>query len=159
MRWMTIAAAVLLLPACSEKHDPAQDARDIAQVEAMQKAKPPAKPISPQPMAYMEISQNKLYGAGCNFVPDGGGLGAIVLAQHDRAFLKLDGKIVTLASDAGSTKMPQGSWSRYSGREHALTLTRVGEGEGDAFVGRVVITDPYDQVVYQARGTVQCKGG
>jgi hypothetical protein len=154
-----ILAAALLLPACSEKHDSAQDARDIAQVEAMQKANPPPKPIDPQPMAYMEISQHKLYGAGCNFVPDGGGLGAIVLAQRDRAYIKLDGKIVTLASDAGSTKMPQGSWSRYSGREHALTLTRAGEGEGDVFVGHIAITDPYDQVVYQSRGNVQCKGG
>lgn len=167
MRWMTIAAPMvvgaLLLPACSQKSDPAQDARDIAQVDAMQKAKPPAKPITPQPMAYPDITQHKLYGAGCNFVADGGGMGAIVLAQGQRAFIKLDGKIVMLASDAGSTKMPQGSWSRYSGREYALTLTRADDGKvgdnnaADTFTGHIVITDPHDQVVYQARGNVQCK--
>lgn len=165
MRTWGIAIGAALLGACSQGGggDAAQDARDIAMVEAAQKAKPPARPIAPEPILFFDITKHKLYGAGCNFVPDGGGMGAVLLAQADRAIMKLGGDIVTLASDTGSTKLPQGSWSRYSGKAFAVSLTetdggqRTRNGVVEAFTGHLVVTDPHDQVIYDARGNVQCK--
>lgn len=156
----------LLAAACSGDKPAgtaAQDARDIAQVNAAQNAKPPAKPISPQPILYFDVTKNKLYGSGCNFVSADGGMGAVLLAQNEKAFMKLDDNIVALAADKGSTALPQGGWSRYSGKEYALTLTKLDSaaakkaGVIDMFDGHLVVTDPHDQIVYQAKGNVQCK--
>lgn len=159
-------AAVALLAGCSEagkENDAAQDARDIAMVNAAQDAKPPARPIAPEPILFFDITKNRLYGSGCNFVPEGGGMGAVLLAQPDRAIMKLNGNIVTLASDPGSAQLPQGSWSRYTGKAFALVLTedsgtpRTRNGVVETFRGELVVTDPHDQVIYRAPGTAQCK--
>lgn len=156
----------LLAAACSSQNPAgtaAQDARDIAAVNAAQDVTSPTRPITPQPIVYFDIRDNKLYGSGCNFVPDGGGMGAVLLAQGERGVIKLDGKLVLLAADKGSKALPQGAWSRYSGKEFALTLTRIDDGKAkkngvvDLFSGQVVITDPHDSVVYNAKGDVQCK--
>jgi len=156
----------LLAAACSGGNpakDAAQDAKDIAAVNAAQDAKPPAKPIAPQPILYFDVTKNKLYGSGCNFVASDGGMGAVLLAQNEKAFMKLDDNIVALAADKGSTALPQGGWSRYSGKEYALTLTKIDGGNTkkagviDMFDGQLVVTDPHDQIVYQAKGNVQCK--
>ncbi len=153
---------ILSLAACSEK--PRQsDAEAIAQVEAAQGAKPPAKSIDPQPIGYFDIRDNKLIAAGCNFVADGGGMGATALAQGERAAIKLDGHIVALAADKGSARLPQEAWSRYSGKEYALTLTRIEGGKHvvngavEMFDAHLTITDPHDQVVYDSKGSAQCK--
>ncbi|KAJ8137837.1 hypothetical protein OY671_008950, partial [Metschnikowia pulcherrima] len=56
----------------------AEDARAIAQVEAAQRnGQPPVKPIDPQPIMFFDIRDGKSTGTGCNFVADGGGMGAI----------------------------------------------------------------------------------
>lgn len=168
MRGIVAGAAVLvLLAACSSQtpaEKAAEDARAVAQVEAAQRnGQPPVKPIDPQPIMFFDIRDGKLTGTGCNFVADGGGMGAILLAQDERGVMKLDGKLVIFASDKGSTQLPQGAWSRYSGKEYALTLTRIDDGKAvknglvDLFSGQVVVTDPFDRVVYKARGNVQCK--
>lgn len=157
-----LSPAMLIPAACSEK--PKQsDAEAIAQVESAQDAKPPAKAIAPQAIDYFDIKDNKLVASGCNFVADGGGMGAIAMAQADRAVIKLDGKIVALAADKGSTRLPQEAWSHYSGKEYALTLTlvqggkRVMNGVIEMIDAHLVVTDPHDQVVYDSKGSVQCK--
>lgn len=154
--------AILSLAACSSKPQQS-DAEAIAQVEAAQNAKPPAKPIDPQAISYFDIKDNKLVAAGCNFVADGGGMGAVVMAQGERAAIKLDGQIVSLVADKGSTKLPQGAWSRYTGKAYALTLTQVQDGKHEVngviemIDAHVTITDANDQVVYDANGSAQCK--
>ncbi|WP_157083212.1 hypothetical protein [Novosphingobium lentum] len=140
----------------------ARDARDIAAVNAANNVKPPPQPLAPQPILYPDIEQGQLHGTGCAFVADGGGMGAVAMTQDKRAAIKLKDVLVILASDPGSTRMPEHSWSRYVGKQYALTLTRVDSGGGKAgsdaqFPGQLVITDPYDQVVYQAKGLVQCR--
>ena len=85
-------------------------------------------------------------------------MGAVLLTRDKVAYLLLDGRPVRFASDPGSTKLPLGTFSRYVGKELALSLTRT---DGDAseatrWAGHLVVTDPYDQVVYQADGQVQC---
>jgi len=162
MRVLVLLLPLLALAAC-DKAPSQSDAAAIAQVEAAQKERAPAKPIAPQPIHYFDITKGKLYGAGCNFVAVDGGMGAVLLAQADRAIIKLDDALVVLAADKGSARLPQGAWSRYSGRDRALTLTRIDDGKAGAngvvgsFSGQLVITDADDRPVYSAKGTVQCK--
>ena len=168
MRRVTLPLAMLCLASLSACFKSAQknadeDARAIAQVNAAQDAKPPIKPITPQPIMFFDITGHKLYGSGCNFVPADGGMGAVLLAQDGRAIIKLADQLVTLAADKGSARLPQGAWSRYSGKQYALTLSRIDDGKGkqlgvvSTFDGDLVITDPFDRVVYTAKGNVQCK--
>lgn len=153
--------AVLSLSACnrpSPDEREAADAQDVAAVEAANKRLPPAKPLTPQPILFPDIRAASLYGPGCAFVAQGGGLGAIVMTQAKRAAIKPAEEVVILAADPGSTQMPNGTWSHYVGKEHALTLTRQSEcSDASNWTGKLVITDARDQVVYEATGLVQCR--
>ncbi|MCY1671559.1 hypothetical protein OVA07_11125 [Novosphingobium sp. SL115] len=153
------ALAALGLAACSEKEP--TDAEAIAAVNAAQDGKPPVKPLDPQTIHYPDIKQHKLHGTGCAFVAKGGGLGAVLLAQDGRGIVKLNGEVIILAPDTGSAKMPKGSWSRYTGKAFALTLTASGPitaaGGAEEFDGKVVITDAFERPVYESAGHAQCK--
>ena len=151
MRRLTPLVA-LVLAACSQGAD--QRAADPA-------AK--AGAIDPQPIGYFDIKDAKLIAAGCNFVADGGGMGATALAQGERAAIKLDGKMVLFAPDKASAQLPQEAWSHYSGKEYALALSRIAGGKHvvngavEMFDAHLVITDPRDKVVYASNGSAQCK--
>lgn len=159
LRIPLISLALTGLAACSEKEP--TDAEAIAAVEKAQDGKPPVKKIEPQAILYPDISKNKLHGTGCAFVADGGGIGAVLLAQDTRGVLKINGNVQILAPDAGSAKLPKGSWSHYTGKEFALTLTAKGPieavGTNEHFDGKLVITDAFERPVYDANGDVQCK--
>ncbi len=152
---------MLLLAACTPEKSAAakraEDDRAIAQVNAAQEIKPPPTPIEPQPILFGDIQKYDLFGAGCAFAP-GGSMGAVLLTREKVAYLLLDGRPVRFASDPGSTKLPLGTFSRYVGKERALSLTRTDGAAGEAtrWAGHLVVTDPYDQVVYEADGQVQC---
>lgn len=154
-----LSAMVLGLASCSDKEP--TDAEAIAAVEAAQDGKPPVKPLALQPILYPDISQNKLHGTGCAFVAEGGGLGAVLLAQDKRGVIKYGDHIQVLAPDAGSARMPKGSFSRYTGKENAVTLTADGPvapvGTTEQFKGRMIVTDAFERPVYEATGDVQCK--
>jgi len=158
-RSMLIAVGLLSLTGCEEKGP--TDAEAIAAVNAAQDIKAPVQPMALQAIGTPDIIKNKLYGTGCAFVADGGGIGAVLLAQDKRGVIKVDGKLIVFASDTGSAKMPLGSWSRYTGKENALTLTASGPvtplGTGQQFKGKLVITDAYERPVYEASGDVQCR--
>lgn len=117
--------------------------------------------IAPQAILYPDISGNKLFGAGCAFVASGGGMGAVLMAFEDRAAIKLDGKIVMLASDAASAKLPDGAWTRYAGNEYGLTLKGTGPvqalGGVNKLPGKMVVTDSSGRPVYEASGDIQCR--
>lgn len=160
MRWT--ALGLLLLSACNSQtseEKAAADARDVAAVENAQKQEPPPRPLALQPILFPDIQRHALYGAGCAFVADGGGLGAVVMTDPKRAAIKPGDELEMLASDPGSGSMPLGTWSRYVGKVHALTLTRTGEKKAsDAqFAGKLVVTDAFDHVVHEASGLIQCK--
>jgi hypothetical protein len=164
-RRAVVVAAVLALVGCG--HEPtaeekrAAEERAIAQVEAVQKQKPPPRMIAPQPILYPDIEQHNLFEIGCAFAP-GDSMGAVMLAREQDAYMKIGGRMVRFASDPGSPRMPLGTWSRYAGREMALALTKAaGEGEvsGSESVrwrGHLTVTDAFEQVVYAADGLVQC---
>lgn len=149
----------LVLSACSQSGPSDEEA--IAAVKAAQDGKPPLEAIEPQPILYPDITRHKLHGTGCAFVADGGGIGAILLAQDTRGVIKLKGEVEVLAPDAGAAELPKGGRSRYTGKTHALSLTPTGPvqsvGTEDRFKGRLVITDAFERPVYEATGDVQCK--
>ena len=156
----SLAFSLLLLAACAPGQTPAEkraeEDRAIAQVNAAQNAKPPPQMIAPQPILFADIQQHKLFGAGCAFAP-GNSMGAVLLTRAKVAYMLIDGRAVRLASDPGSAKLPLDTVSRYVGKELALSLTRSGEAAGETrWSGHLVVTDPYDQVIYEADGQVQC---
>ena len=163
MRWLLIAP-LALLAACDDgptaAEQQAQDERDVAAVEAAQT--PPPLAINPQKILYSDIERANLFGAGCSFAPDGGGMGAIVLAKGEAGYMKLDGEIVRFAPDTGSVQLPLDAWSKYTGKENSFRLV-LDEGDGEqsgmetvAFGAELTVRDERDQVVYQKRGVAQC---
>jgi hypothetical protein len=165
IRGLAILLLALAATACDAKQDAAEkaqsDARDIAQVEAVQNAPPPLQPIAPEPISFADIKKAKLVGAGCSFRPEGGD-GFVMLAIKDAAYLKLDGEMRVHAADSGSPELWLGTRGHYEGRKHVIDLQTTG-GEGKAsgekttdWSGRMTVRDPYDRVVYTAPGTLQC---
>lgn len=170
--FLPVLSLGLLSAACS-KAPRQSDEQAIAQVEAIQNERAPAREVVPEPILYPDIMQGKLIAAGCNFVADGGGMGAVLMAQADRGVIKLGGHLVALAADKGSARMPLGSWSHYVGRDYALTFTRIGGAsasasasastpsgggvQAQAFRAQVVISDADARAVYAAKGEAQCK--
>lgn len=159
----------LILTACKHEKSAAEqareDARDIAMVEAAQDAKPPPVPLDPQPITSVDIEQNKLYGAGCTLVPrtvPGGD--PVVMANDRRAVMKVGGKFVTFAADAGAELLALGVRTHYVGKEQALFLdhqpgdgSKLGE-EAMRWDGRLTVRDAHGQLVYTTSGELVCGG-
>lgn len=155
----------LLLGACSDDVTPAEQARiDAAKIAAVERANiVPADPVSPQKILYPDMEANDLFGAGCAFAPDGGGLGAIALTQGEVAYLKLENEIVRFAADKGSAQAPLATWEKYDGKVHSFRLT-FGSGEQKAsgidtvdYPAKLTIRNGRDQIVYAADGLAQCR--
>lgn len=162
MRAGFLVPLLLLLTACNRQsaaEKAAADARDIAAVEAAQELRPPAIPITLQPITAEDERQFGFYAQGCALTGAGG---TLFMAEPARAAIKPKDELVVLASDPGSASMPQGTWSRYVGKEYALTVTRSGENTqaaaeaGETFPAKIVITDPFDQIVFETEGQIQC---
>jgi len=154
-------ALLLLLPlvglaGCDKPMPPAEqkrlDDRAVAQVEAMNHAPPPLRPVTPQPLPHASIAHRAEAGASCAFVLKGGG-GVFAVMAGDRAELSIDGKPAVFARDAGSTRLPSGVWSRYIGKALALLVEQPGAGSP---IASLVINDPYNRPVYQAAGSLRC---
>lgn len=155
---------VLLLVGCGAEQTPAEkaaaDAKAVAEVEANQA--PPPEPFGPEPIRYPDIERNQLYGAGCSFAPDGGGLGALAMATVDEGYMKRDGEILRFAADKGSARNPLGSWRKYDGRRFSFTLELApGAGkpsgmETTDFKADLTVRDGKQNVVYSAKGIAQC---
>ena len=153
---------VVLLSACgpTPEEQAAADARDVAEIKANQT--PPPIPLKLDPIRYREIEKFDLYGAGCAFAPDGGGLAAVALAMGEEGYLIRDGELLRLAPDAGSTELPYLARQKYTGREYSFTLEldeasgkQSGEETSD-YRGELTVRDSYDRIVYSAKGLTQC---
>lgn len=116
-----------------------------------------------QPILYPDMVQNKLYGAACNFVPASGGMGAVFLAQDQRALIKLDDHIVAIPLAADAAPLPQGAHTHYAGPLYSASLLPAHDakmkktGGLTEFGGHLVITDAKAQPVYDADGDIQCR--
>jgi hypothetical protein len=126
---------------------------------------PPLSAIQPQGLDYLAIKTGKLYGGGCNFVAEGGGLAALVLAQEKEAIFKIEGKIVRIPADKGSQSLPDSARTRYAGGAHIVILAPIPGGEPtengviQTLPVRLVITDPAGRTEFTTKGRVQCKPG
>lgn len=138
---------VLMLTACSDPAPPL----------------PPTNAIEPGTIDYFDITKNKLYGSGCNFVADGGGMGAILMALEADAVLKLNGKLIKIAADKASKPLKQGSWTRYKDPAYTLTLAPVDDGKGkvngvvEILTAQMTLSDGAGKVLFTAKGQAQCK--
>ncbi len=124
---------------------------------------PPASTVQPEPIDYLVIKSNELYGAGCNFVSEGGGLSALVLAQEKEAILKLKGKIIRIPADKKSQILPETARTRYIGPENILILAPlpgakpVEAGVVQSLATSLTIMDLQGRIQFFAKGQVQCK--
>lgn len=124
---------------------------------------PPGKAIQLEEIDYLVMKANKLYGAGCNFVTDGGGLAALVLAQEKEAIIKLGGKIVRLPADTASQILPETARTRYLDAERILILAPIPgavpaeNGVVQSLPVSLAIIDPRGNPLFNAKGQVQCR--
>lgn len=141
------------IAACHEKPSPAEQAREdrraIAMVEAVQTAKPPAVALAPEPLTAGDLSGRRLDGASCHLVPLSGGA-PLLVADHRRAVLKLDGLLADFAADSGGPQLGPLLSAHYVGQAHALWLERRSDQAG------LTIRDARDQIVFTTRGRWIC---
>lgn len=139
---------VLLLAACGKSGPPPP---------------PPLSTIQPEPIDYFVITNNKLYGSGCNFVPENGGMAALLLAQEKEAIFKIKDTVVRVAADKKSQNFPEGAHSRYSDGKYTVLLAPlpgaepIENGLVQMLGTSLTIMDPQGRIQFFAKGSVQCK--
>ncbi len=158
---------VVALAGCKQQISPRQQASDdavaIAKAEAAQDSRPPIKAVSPEPLNALDMQKYGLGGVGCGLIPGAPPAGdAVVFAAPKRATLKLEGRLVSLASDPGSTPLPLGAWTHYVGKELSLKLEKT-DGDGSnagsdrmRWNGRMTVRDAWDRIVYTTVGALEC---
>lgn len=156
MRALTLLPLLVLLAACEKPLTPEEqaraDARDVAMVEAAQERRAPAKPIVLEAIRPAEQAAIPPEGKGCLFVPREDPAGdPIGLFGAVTGHIRVEDRVLLLAPDTGSTKVPGGAWSRYVSKTHLLRLSA--EQGGGAFLE---VLDPQDRKVYFAPGTLRC---
>ena len=164
-RTITVIAGLLLLAGCGKDPPPAKapdDARDIAMVKRMNQA--PFKPILPEPITAEDMARYDLGRDGCSFRRgDDPGADLLFITQEDRGYLKIGGKLETVAAKQGSAELPTGARSTYVGLNNWVELVaQAGSGGVDApdvsvWPSRMVIHDAQERVGFDARGMVRCK--
>ena len=152
-----MALGLIVVSGCDRSPSPAEqnrrDAADVAAVEAIQKIEPPIKPITLQPITLEEVTAKNLGGAGCRF-STAAAAQQLALALVGRAVIKVDDNIVMLIADNGGTKLEQGAWEHYLGKQYTLTLKRA--AGPDQVAGELTVRDAWDRVIYSARGQLSC---
>ncbi len=157
---IAISLAVLALAACSG--EPSEEERRAAVAEVEANRTPAPETLVLETIGYPDIEANDLYGAGCNFAPDGGGMGAVAIAMAEEGYLKRKGEILTFAADSGSRELPYLARSRYDGKAYSFSLEVDDASEAPSgmetsdYSGELTVEDQYGGVVYQSTGIVQC---
>ena len=125
MRKLLVLAGTALLAGCGDDVTPdeqaAADERDIAMVEDANKAAPPLRLVSPEPILLPDIERYDLLGEACSYAP-GTSLGARVIAREADAFMKIDGEIERFAADPGARELPMHTRSVYNSKSYSLRL-------------------------------------
>ena len=159
MRVSIVLLAVTLM-ACSNEPNEQERAAAVAEVEANRV--PPPEELQLEPIRYREIEKNELYGTGCSFAPDGGGMSAVALAMAETGHFLRGDKLITLAADKGSPELPYLARRKYDGAAYSMTLD-LDEAEGEQsgeetsdYPATLTIRDASEQVVYRKSGIAQC---
>ena len=158
---LILAGALLVsLPSCSGEPTEEERAAAVAEVEAHQT--PPPVELALGQIRYREIEMHDLYGAGCSFAPEGGGMAAVALAMADTGHFIRDDELVTLAADKGSAELPYFAHRKYDGTAYSMTLDldeEAGERSGyetSDYPATLTIRDHHESVVYRESGIAQC---
>lgn len=159
MRVSIVLLAVTLM-ACSNEPNEEERAAAVAEVEANRI--PPPEELQLEPIRYREIEKNELYGTGCSFASDGGGMSAVALAMAETGHFLRGDKLITLAADKGSPELPYLARRKYDGAAYSMTLD-LDEAEGEQsgeetsdYPATLTIRDASEQVVYRKSGIAQC---
>ncbi len=167
MRQVLVLAGVgVVLVGCGDRVSPEEqavaDQRDVALVEAANKAPPPVELVAPEPILLPDIERYDLAGEACSYAP-GTSLGARVIAREADAFMKIDGEIERFAADPGARELPMRTRSVYNSKGYSLVLALqedTGEDEQrTSYEGSVTLRDAHGRVVYEGVGEAQCAGG
>ena len=157
---VSIFLLALTLVACSNEPNEEERAAAVAEVEANRV--PPPEELQLEPIRYREIEKNELYGTGCSFAPDGGGMSAVALAMAETGHFLRGDKLITLAADKGSPELPYLARRKYDGAAYSMTLD-LDEAEGEQsgeetsdYPATLTIRDASEQVVYRKSGIAQC---
>ena len=157
---VSIILLALTLMACSNEPNEEERAAAVAEVEANRI--PPPEELQLEPIRYREIEKNELYGTGCSFAPDGGGMSAVALAMAETGHFLRGDKLITLAADKGSSELPYLARRKYDGAAYSMTLD-LDEAEGEQsgeetsdYPATLTIRDASEQVVYRKSGIAQC---
>ncbi|MBY8334129.1 hypothetical protein [Qipengyuania pacifica] len=157
---ISIVLLALTLTACSNEPNEEERAAAVAEVEANRV--PPPEELQLEPIRYREIEKNELYGTGCRFAPDGGGMSAVALAMAETGHFLRGDKLITLAADKGSPELPYLARRKYDGAAYSMTLD-LDEAEGEQsgeetsdYPATLTIRDASEQVVYRKSGIAQC---
>jgi hypothetical protein len=157
---VSIILLALTLVACSNEPNEQERAAAVAEVEANRI--PPPEELQLEPIRYREIEKNELYGTGCSFAPDGGGMSAVALAMAETGYFLRGDKLITLAADKGSPELPYLARRKYDGAAYSMTLD-LDEAEGEQsgeetsdYPATLTIRDASEQVVYRKSGIAQC---
>ena len=157
---ISIILLALTLVACSNEPNEQERAAAVAEVEANRI--PPPEELQLEPIRYREIEKNELYGTGCSFAPDGGGMSAVALAMAETGHFLRGDKLITLAADKGSPELPYLARRKYDGAAYSMTLD-LDEAEGEQsgeetsdYPATLTIRDASEQVVYRKSGIAQC---
>jgi hypothetical protein len=157
---VSIVLLALTLMACSNEANEEERAAAVAEVEANRI--PPPEELQLEPIRYREIEKNELYGTGCSFAPDGGGMSAVALAMAETGHFLRGDKLITLAADKGSSELPYLARRKYDGAAYSMTLD-LDEAEGEQsgeetsdYPATLTIRDASEQVVYRKSGIAQC---
>lgn len=148
-----VIALALLTTACngqSPAEKAAADSRAVAEVEAIQKVRPPIQPLE---LGGVNPNVRRLYklgDSGCAFRtdPNPGSFPLLVMGDT-RAVLLLDGEPAVFAADSGSPTVTEGVHAKYVGRKYSAQFARAPD--------RVTIRDRFERIVYQAPGTFSCR--
>ncbi|MBB4856717.1 hypothetical protein HNO88_000014 [Novosphingobium chloroacetimidivorans] len=162
--WMAVLGAAALA-GCGGGDNPhrkaADDAHDVALVERLNE--PPFKPVLPQSFTREDIARYDLARVGCMFRPGNKpDEPPLFVAQQDRGYLKIEGKLRPLAVKSGSAELPSGAHSTYIGTSHWIELVAQAGDEGRASDGgkawpsRLVIHDANERVAFDSLGQVSC---
>lgn len=157
---IAVLLAVAALAACSSEPTEEERAAAVAEVEANQV--PPPEELVLGAIRYREIEQHDLFGAGCSFAPEGGGLAAVALAMAETGHFLRDGELITLAADKGSKELPYLARRKYDGKAYSMLLDldeaagkQSGEETSD-YPATLTIRDAHGAVVYREPGIAQC---
>ncbi|MDA7788000.1 hypothetical protein N8940_02070 [Sphingomonadaceae bacterium] len=151
----------LTLTACGPPSTPSDDMTRSEAVAAVEDAQvlPPDK-VQPEPILFADIEAEDLFGASCVFMPEGSSE-MVALAMEEVGAIKLDGKILRLAPDTGSGKLPYDIHEKFDGLAWSIAFELKGEGDQSGaettdYPAHFTLRDSSGQVSYEAEGTAQC---